>query len=59
MDGDGETAALQSVRDADCSCMLTWQPRSRGVAKSLLLIQLLRMKVDIDLMLLLSDSFSL
>lgn len=58
MDGEGETVAHQSVRDADCSCMLTWQPRSGGVAKWLFPNQLLRMKVDIDLMLLLSDSFS-
>lgn len=46
VDGEGETAAHQSVRDADCSCMLTWQPRSEGPAKWLSLIQLLGMKVD-------------
>lgn len=46
VDGEGEVAAHQSVRDADCSCMLTWQLRSGGAAKWLLLIQLLGIKVD-------------
>lgn len=34
MDGEGETSAHQSVGDADRSCMLTWQPRSRVTAPS-------------------------
>lgn len=52
--GDGSTSKHQ---DVECSCMLTWQPRS-GVAKWLLPIQSLRIKVGIDLMLRISDSFS-
>lgn len=58
MGREGETSAHQSVRDADCSCMLTWQPRSRGSAEWQLRVQWLKMKVGSYWMLLLSVSFS-
>lgn len=57
-DGEGEASAHQSVRDADCSCMLTWQPRSPRAAKWQLR-KSLRTRVVIHLMPLCRDSVHL